>query len=120
VCFMHRYYRATGESGIDGILLSLSEFLVDQGTSVTAERWGRLLEDTAAPLLEAFLRKHQQVVAPPPLVNGGELMEALKLPPSPHIGFLLTDLLEAQAAGEIRTKKEALDLARSLLSNLDS
>jgi len=120
VRFMHRYYRATGESGIDGILLSLSEFLVDQGTSVTAERWGRLLEDTAAPLLEAFFRKHQQVVAPPPLVNGGELMEALKLPPSPHIGFLLTDLLEAQAAGEIRTKKEALDLARSLLSNLDS
>ena len=42
-------------------------------------------------------------------------MEAFALPGSPQIGQLLELIREAQAAGEIATREEALNLARSWL-----
>ncbi len=50
-----------------------------------------------------------------PLVDGHTLMQQLRLPPGRQIGQLLEHILEAQAAGEIQTKEEALELASSWL-----
>ncbi len=112
--FMHRYYRATGEAGIDGLLLALAGHLADQGAHIDPTTWGEILEGAARPLLEAFFRHHQQIVTPPPLLTGDELMAALGIAPGPEVGRLLTLVLEAQAAGEIATKDEALRLAGRL------
>ncbi len=111
----HRYYRAVGETGVAGVLLMLAEVLAAHRPLPDPLEWGRLLEEVAAPLLDAFFRRHQQVVAPPPLVNGDDLVRALGISPGPQIGYLLDQLLEAQAAGKIRTRQEALRLAERLL-----
>jgi hypothetical protein len=118
---MHRYYRQTGEAGVTGVLLMLAEELARQSVvKLEPERWGDLLEGVASPLLTAFFRRHQQIVTPPPLVTGTDLMAALGLRPGPHLGALLELLIEAQAAGEIHTKSEALHLAERLATDLSS
>lgn len=114
--WMHRYYRATGEVGVDGVLLALAEYLAAHPIEIDPVEWGRLLEEVAAPLLDAFFRRHQHVVAPPPLVTGEDLIRELGLSPGPQIGQILKQLLEEQAAGTIRTKKQALRLAGRLAS----
>ena len=50
-----------------------------------------------------------------PIVRGDELTRELGVR-GPQIGRLLAELEEAQYAGEIRTREDALSLARSLLS----
>ena len=76
------------------------------------------MEAVALPLLTAFFRRHQQIVAPPPLVTGHELMHHLGLSPGPLVGEMLARLLEEQAEGAIRTKKQALRFAKRLLKEL--
>lgn len=113
---MHRYYRDVGETGIAGVLVMLAEFLAAHPPAPEPQTWGHLLDQVAAPLLNAFFRRHQQIVAPPPLLNGDDLIAALAIAPGPRVGRLLALLAEAQAASEIHSKKEALELAQRLLN----
>ena len=53
---------------------------------------------------------------PEPLVRGDELAARAGVPGAREIGRLLAELEEAQYAGEIRTREDALSLARSLLA----
>ncbi len=52
---------------------------------------------------------------PKPLVRGDELARALGIEPGPRLGELLAELLQAQYAGEIRTREQTLALARRQL-----
>jgi putative nucleotidyltransferase with HDIG domain len=45
---------------------------------------------------------------PPRLLDGGQVMKALKIPPGPLVGEVLEKLREAQATGQVRTREEAL------------
>jgi poly(A) polymerase len=117
----HRYFRGPGESGVSGVLLALAEQLSHQPAGeADPEGWSVLLTEAAAPLLEAMFREHQQIIAPPPLVDGRDLIRQLGIEPGPQVGALLKRLLEEQAAGVIQTKKEALDLAERLLKTGDT
>jgi tRNA nucleotidyltransferase/poly(A) polymerase len=58
-----------------------------------------------------YFERHEEAIAPPPLIDGHDLMDALDLPEGPEIGRLLRILQEAQAAGEIETRQEALEWA---------
>ncbi len=53
-----------------------------------------------------------------PLVTGGELTEELAFEPGPIVGQLLNILDEAQYAGDIKTRDEALNLARLKYSEI--
>ncbi|AFY95923.1 CCA tRNA nucleotidyltransferase [Chamaesiphon minutus] len=68
-----------------------------------------------APLIDRYLDPQDLVAHPTPLVNGRELVEFLKIPPSPTIGKLLTEIQLARINGEISTPSEALEFARELL-----
>jgi hypothetical protein len=58
-------------------------------------------------------------VAPAAILDGRDLIEILQLQPGPKIGWLLEQLLEAQAAGELNTREEAIALATRLATNDD-
>ena len=113
---IHRYFRETGETGIDGVLLALAEYRAARPFELDPEAWGDLLEEMASPLLAAYFRSYNQIVAPPPLVDGTDLIEHLNLTPGPEIGPVLRTLLEEQVVGAITTKKQALRLAKRLLN----
>ena len=48
----------------------------------------------------------------PPLLDGRELMRALRLEPGPRVGRMLARIREAQEESQLHTKDEALEWAR--------
>ena len=54
---------------------------------------------------------------PERLVTGHDLMQQFELDPGPQIGLLLEKINEAQAAGEINTREQALSLAAESLDS---
>lgn len=62
-------------------------------------------------LVSLLLRRYfDQDRAPVPrrLLDGGEVMKVLKIPPGPRVGEALERLREAQAEGEVSTREQAL------------
>jgi tRNA nucleotidyltransferase/poly(A) polymerase len=109
---IYRYFKATGPAGVEIGLLSLADMLGAWGPALPGRRWLRRLT-MVTTLLGTYLEQ-TDVVAPPPLVNGHDLMAVLDLPPGPEIGRLLEAIREAQAAGEVKTRQAALELAARL------
>jgi tRNA nucleotidyltransferase/poly(A) polymerase len=110
---MHRYWREAGAAGLDGLLLALANTLATQALAFDQDAWVRRLE-AARLLLEAWFDRHAEIVAPPPLVSGIDLMQALQIKAGPQVGRLLDALREAQVTGAVTTVDEALALAESL------
>jgi hypothetical protein len=50
-----------------------------------------------------------------PLVDGDDLINEFALKPGPQIGRLIETIREAQAVGEISTREQALELAKTRL-----
>ncbi|MEQ9623041.1 CCA tRNA nucleotidyltransferase [Coleofasciculus chthonoplastes] len=71
--------------------------------------------ESIAPLMNRYLNPEDQVAHPTPLVKGHDLMQQLKLPPSPQIGELLTEIQIARIEGKVSTRDEALAFAKRLL-----
>ncbi len=111
---VYRYFRATACAGVDVVLLALADHLAIWGARLEEARWARLL-DVAETLLAHWFEHYEATVAPPPLLSGGDVMAALGLQPGPQIGRLLESLREAQAAGEVRTREEALALVERIV-----
>ena len=74
-------------------------------------------KDTLAPLINRYLTPNDPVAHPQLLVNGKDLMQALKLAPSPVIGELLNEIAIAQIEDKISTPTQAIELAATLLKN---
>ena len=110
----YRFFRDVGEAGVDVLLLALADHIATHGPDVQTERWGRRIRTTGELLAEYWARLAENV-APPLLVSGHDLMSDLGLPPGKRIGELLEAIREAQAAGEIATRENALALARRLI-----
>jgi len=106
-----RYFRATGEAGLDIGLLALADHLATYDGMGDAGTWRQLVA-LITHLFRHYFEHHDETVAPPPLINGRELIKALSLTPGPEVGRLLRLITEAQAAGEIQTKEEAIALAK--------
>ncbi|MCC7354125.1 MAG: HD domain-containing protein [Anaerolineae bacterium] len=107
---IYRFFRDTGDVGPETLLLSLADRLGTYGPHLNRDAWeGRL--GFVARMLAAYY-EHPEVVAPPLLVSGDDLMFALGLVPGPLVGQLLAQVREAQAAGEVTTRDEVLAFAR--------
>ena len=112
---VYRFFRDTGDAGVDTLLLYLADYLATWGPDLRMARWRRGMEFVASMLAD-YYECHQQVISPPKLVNGHDLMEEFGLEEGPRIGELLEAVREAQAAGEVRTQGEALALVKELLT----
>ncbi|MEW5988146.1 MAG: HDIG domain-containing metalloprotein [Chloroflexota bacterium] len=110
---IYRFFRDFGPAGLDISFLALADHLATYQTAEAAgdAQWARLLA-LVAQLYDQYFQQYEQTIRPRPLVNGDELMTALQLRPGPEVGRLLRLIEEAQAAGEITTWKEAIQLAR--------
>ncbi len=111
---IYRYFRDTGDSGIDILFLTLADYLACLGPLITMRGWRRHCR-----LVSYILEEHekQQIkVQPVKLVNGYDLMEIFGLASGPLLGKLLAILREAQASGDINNREEALALAEKELN----
>ncbi len=111
---IYRFFRDTGEAGVDTLLLYLADHLATWGPHLRASRWERRVEFVAS-LLEDYYLRRREVISPPKLLNGRDLMRELGLEEGPRIGQLLEAVREAQVEGKVRTREEALAFARAVL-----
>jgi len=112
---IYRFFNRTGAAGIDICLLALADLRGTYGAALPQELWQTELE-ICRELIEAYWEKTQEIVSPPRLLTGHDLMNTFGLAPGPRIGRLLAKLREAQAVGEVETKQDALDYLRSRLA----
>jgi putative nucleotidyltransferase with HDIG domain len=108
---VYRFFRDTGEAGVDVCLLTLADTLATYGPGLPVEVWTNHLE-ACRVLLEAWWEKPTETVSPPRLVDGNDLQRELGLAPGPLIGQLLEAIREAQAERQIQDREQALTFAR--------
>jgi len=111
---IYRFFRETRQAGVDICLLSLADTRGTYGATLSQEVWESELE-TCRLLLEAYWEKTEDIITPPQLVSGDDLISTFGLQPGKEIGQILAAIRETQAAGEIHTHDQALDYARAWL-----
>ncbi len=111
---IYRFFRDAGEAGIDLILLGLADLRGTRAQDLTLETWTVYL-DIARILLENYWERPEEIVAPPRLLDGHELIKELNIKSGPVVGHLLELIRENQAAGKIENRGQALAFAREEL-----
>lgn len=110
---VYRFYRCARDAGIETILIWLADYLAVSGPSISHPGWAGKLE-LARSLFQAYFEERDRLVDPTALINGTDLMEILKLDPGPQVGRYLELIREAQVAGEVTTREQAVAFIRSL------
>lgn len=113
----YRFFDQLGEAALDVLCLALAVAWACAWPSARVARWGRLQEIVHKLFVYGF-EEWPRVLALPRLLDGRELIRALKLAPGPMVGQLLEGIREAQAVGEIHSREEALDWAKRHRSDL--
>jgi poly(A) polymerase len=112
---VYRFFRDSGAAGVDLVLLALADVRGTKGNDLSQDTWTAYL-DVARILLENYWEHPEEVVNPPRLLNGNDLMQELDLKPGRFVGQLLEAIRENQAAGKIIDREQALAFAREELA----
>jgi poly(A) polymerase len=107
---LFEYMTACEPVEVDVTLLSVADRLATRGHKA---------EESIAPHLELAREVLSEALdwrdaggGPAPLVRGDDLQRELGMPAGPDLGRLLERLREAQFAGEVTSREEALELAK--------
>lgn len=102
-----RFLRAAGDETIDLLLLSLCDHLATQGPRVRLLEWEHHVA-AIGDMIATHLGRRERAKQLPRLLDGHDLMAAFRLEPGERLGALLANLREAQIAGQVTTRDEAL------------
>ena len=111
---LYRYFRDTGEAGIDILFLSLADHMATRGPKLDISLWKEHTREIAF-ILEQYYRA-AEIIKPVRLVDGNDLINIFGLQPGPELGEFLESVREATAAGEITSREEALNYIRNKLT----
>ncbi len=112
---IYRYFRDTADAAIDTLYLSLADHLAARGPNLKISDWQEHAE--MVDYILARRRQEEALVAPPKLIDGHDLINTFGIKPGPAVGELLEAVREAQAAGEVKTRDEALGLAKRQIAS---
>lgn len=113
---IYRFFRDSSSPTCPaGVAIALHGLLDHQATYPPGQGQteGERLRAVAVQLLRAYFEAQQQVVDPPPLLNGRDLIDIFGLKQGRLIGLLLGNLKEAQAAGEVADRAAAIDFIKA-------
>jgi tRNA nucleotidyltransferase/poly(A) polymerase len=111
---IYRYFQELGSVGVDLALISLADTLAAKEDTIDPVSWQRELEVTIH-LIDAWYTRQSEVVNPPKLMDGDDLMRRFSLQQGPLLGVLLANLREAQAEGRVTTKEDAIAFCQNLI-----
>lgn len=103
---IYRYFRDAGEGAIDTMFISLADHLAARGPLLITSEWEEHTKAVGYVINRYF--QDEQVSKPPKLLSGHDVMAHFSLTPGPQVGRMLEAVKEAQAAGEVTTREEAL------------
>lgn len=112
---IYRYYQRTQDAGVGLIFNDLASFLAGTDGSPLGEQWERRV-NIARQLLDAYFDRRDEIIDVESLLSGEEIISEFKLKPGPLIGKLLQRLIELQVAGKLKTRDQALDSVRGILT----
>lgn len=118
VLAVHRYWYQLEEAGLDACLIGLADYLATYGAQLKQDDWLIQLE-RAVLLAHSYFKQHDTVVAPPPLLNGNDIMTHFNLSGGRLIGELITALREAQVLGQVLSVGDALAFVADYLKPKD-
>lgn len=112
---VYRYFRDMDEAAYATLYFSLADHLATRGPELEKANW-----DWHIGVVSQLVAEHDkapETIEPPKLLDGHDLKRELGLAPGPRMGELLEELREAQAAGEVTTRQEALDYVKKLVAD---
>ncbi|MBL7130354.1 MAG: HD domain-containing protein [Candidatus Omnitrophica bacterium] len=107
-----RYFRDAGNEAVSILLLSISDQRATRGPKASPTSRIKHEKVSFELIKEYFKRKKEKKFVR--LINGDDLIRKLRLKPSVLFKSILQEVEESQAEGKIKTKKEALELARKV------
>lgn len=111
---VHEYLRATEPVSADVTLLTVADRLSARGGGPFATEEAIEAHLSLAREMLAAALDWRREGPPMPLLRGDELAAVLGIGEGPEVGELLAELEAAQYAGEVRTREEAMERARSI------
>ncbi len=111
---IYRFFKDSGEAGLDLILLALADLRATHGNTLKQETWTAAL-DVCRIFLENYWERPEEVVSPPKLLDGNDVMRALNLAPGPRVGEVLEAIREGQATGKVSTREDAVEFGKKWL-----
>lgn len=106
-----RFFQATGSAGVDIAVHSWCDQNATFGQGVETDETTSL-QAVIGRLLDRYYHARMQVVTPPALLTGSDVIQALNIPPGRRVGELLDALREAQAGGEVTTREQAFEFIK--------
>jgi poly(A) polymerase len=110
---IYRYFRDTEDAGIDILFLALADYLATHGPKLDINEWKQ--HNLLISYILAENSKQVTKVLPVKLIDGNDLMDSFGLKPGRLLGELLAEVREAQAAEELHSRDDALELVRKEL-----
>lgn len=111
---LFRYYSETGRDGVAIAILSLADRLSALGSFDENE-----IVEFKSGIYQIISKFYLQMDKPrkTPLLKGSDLIKELAIKPGPIFKVILQSLEESQFLGEISTREEALEHARSIIAD---
>jgi tRNA nucleotidyltransferase/poly(A) polymerase len=103
---IYRFYRDLGDAAPAVLLLSLADAASARGPEMTREGWIQHVGYMNSLLVRS--KEEEGIVSPPRILTGRDIISELNVTEGPEIGRLLELLREAQAAGEVTDRADAL------------
>ncbi len=103
-----RFFRDTGHAGVDICLLTLADLWATYDNTLPEETWVTCLE-VVRTFMESWWEKKTELISPPQLVSGFDIMKALSLGPCPEVGRILDAVREAQVVNDVIDVESALN-----------
>ena len=109
---IHRYYRDLGDVALDTLYLNMADFLAARGPLITLAEMRNQVR-VINHILAVGPQNQAVESSRKGLLTGHDIMNELQIEPGPLVGRLLRSVAEEEARGRIRTREEALKLARA-------
>ncbi|MEW5766929.1 MAG: HD domain-containing protein [bacterium] len=113
---VHRFFRDLGEDGLGTLILSLADRYAARGPKACSSSVILRQYWVINHLLKRFFEE-KEIITPPRMVGGRDLIEVFGLSPGPLIGQLLREIEEAYIEGQVKTREEGLALVERLIAD---
>lgn len=110
---VYRYYRDLKDVAVDTLYLCMADYLAARGPDLDMDDWARHCERMRFTLDEG--RAQRAPERQERLLTGDDLMTLFDLPSGPELRPLLAMVQESGAAGEVKTREEAVTLVSQVL-----
>ncbi len=105
-----RFFKDTDPEGISILILAIADYRATRG-KLSSKKEKRRKEEIFFKIIKEKLEENPP---PPKLIDGYLVMKKFDIPPSPLVGKILDEVRELQILGKIRTKKQALEVAKEI------